>query len=353
MYNLKQKSEKLSRAALYNLYWQENKSIRKIAEETGVNEHTILRWMRGYNIKSKTLSQSQFHPENYPSKEELKQLYDKLKSLRAVTKELRMNRTTVRGLYSRYNISLIDKGKSISFVLLKGKKIPSKEELQELISQGKSDRKIARDYDLDHTTIIRLRRKYNIVKNLGQTSPSTQVITTNNLLTKKLIEQRQKTARASSIESLTEDVVLEEETQETPKEDYEGEAVAGKEGIDKKEEPPQVKDFRGIPSLKGINKTAFYPQLSKKEFVHYLREVKKRCDDECLNYFIRKGNLSLSIINEKNNGWDFKKKIDPSDQVFLYYFVGALKEVGNTKILNLWEKFLVSIHGDLDSSIKR
>ena len=99
---------KPTKEELEQKYIHEHKSTTQIAEELGVNNTTVGRWLNQYNIPVRTASESML-PKDFakPTKEELDQLYThEHKSTIKIAEELGVNHNTVRNWLKQYNIQI-------------------------------------------------------------------------------------------------------------------------------------------------------------------------------------------------------------------------------------------------------
>jgi transposase len=108
----KKENIKLLKRIIYNLYWKEGLSARKIAKKLGYSCSTILSFMKKHNIPRRRCGT----PSKINiSKDELKTLYVKMKkSTVEIAKMFNVSRTVVFHTLKKYGIRLRDRIKAVS-----------------------------------------------------------------------------------------------------------------------------------------------------------------------------------------------------------------------------------------------
>ncbi len=152
--------KKPSKEELERWYIKENKNTYEIADMIGVSDTCIGKWLKEYNILTRTTSEAMLKGKKKPSKEELKRLYLKEnKTTIEIADILKVTNSTIGNWLKDYNIKL----RTISEIQLKGKKKPSKEELEKwYIKENKNTYEIAEMIGVSGPTIVRWLKQYNI-----------------------------------------------------------------------------------------------------------------------------------------------------------------------------------------------
>ena len=108
----KKENIKLLKRIIYNLYWKEGLSARKIAKKLGYGCSTIFSFMKKHNIPRRRCGAP---PKINISKDELKTLYVKMKkSTVEIAKMFNVSRTVVFHTLKKYGIRLRDRIKAVS-----------------------------------------------------------------------------------------------------------------------------------------------------------------------------------------------------------------------------------------------
>ncbi|MGB9708151.1 MAG: hypothetical protein ACPLXC_02380 [Candidatus Pacearchaeota archaeon] len=149
---------------LYKEYVEEKKSIDEMAKLHSAGRTSVRRWLKQYGIPLRTLSEELLKNKRQPSKDELEELYiNKQMSIKKIAHMYNMSKRVIKRFLINFNIPIRSYEDSLSLAALKGKKAPTEEELYNLyIKKGKSIDEIAKTYGLSHPPIIRLFKKYGI-----------------------------------------------------------------------------------------------------------------------------------------------------------------------------------------------
>ena len=145
---------------LVQLYLGEFKTTKEIGEMYGISNQPIRRLLKDYRIPIRGISEARLKGKRLPSKEDLTKLYiKKKKGIKPIGQLYKVTSKVIRRLLKKYKIS----SRSLSEAMLKGKTLPSKKEIyQKYIVEGRSAREIRKDYRIGKDTIIRLLMRYNI-----------------------------------------------------------------------------------------------------------------------------------------------------------------------------------------------
>lgn len=155
---------KPSKDELYREYIEEKKGFAEIAKIHSAGRTTIRNWLVKNEIPVRTLSEELLKNKKLPSEEELNELYIKKQiSMKKIAELYKTGTRIIKRLLNNHDIPVRSYEDALSTVALKGKKMPSEEELYQLyIEEGKSLDEIAKTYGLSHPPIARLCKKYGI-----------------------------------------------------------------------------------------------------------------------------------------------------------------------------------------------
>lgn len=155
---------KPSKEELYKEYIEEKKGISEIAKIHSASKDTVRQWIKDYGIQLRSISEELLKNKKLPTREELEELYvNKQISMERISKMYRIGRRVIKKLLNKFEIPIRSHEDSLSLTALKGKKLPSKEELIELyFNKKKSVFEIAKAYGISCTPILRLFKKYNL-----------------------------------------------------------------------------------------------------------------------------------------------------------------------------------------------
>ena len=161
---------KLTKEELYDLYWNKKLDISKISEKLGLGKTTIFRWLKRYNIKIRTNSESKLKGKYKPSKEELYELYWKkgLSTVKIGGKYMVSNVSILRWL-KEYEIKIRDRELRNS-----GLRLLNKKKLYNLyVKQKLTCRKIGKIYGVDDESVRRSLIHFNVKRrdNSGENNP--------------------------------------------------------------------------------------------------------------------------------------------------------------------------------------
>ncbi len=153
-----------SKELLYKEYIEEKKGISEMAKAHSAGRNTIRRWLIKNEIPLRTASEELLKNKKLPSKEELEELYLKKQiSMKKIAEMYKTGKRIIKRLLNNYEIPIRSYEDALSLVALKGKRVPTEEKLNYLyIKEGKSIDEIAKIYGLSHPPITRLLKKYGI-----------------------------------------------------------------------------------------------------------------------------------------------------------------------------------------------
>mgnify|MGYP001616268411 CR=1 FL=1 len=134
-------------------YVNKRRSALSIANELGVGETTVFRWLELYGIKRRNSSENQ-NPlyGKEPSKEELVELhYNQHKSINSLAKEFNTSWGNVQRLFKKYSLRTKT---HYEMIMPKDFVKPSKEELIRLLDEGFDTKEIGLKYCVNRTTVV-------------------------------------------------------------------------------------------------------------------------------------------------------------------------------------------------------
>jgi len=153
---------KSSKDVLEDQYIRQRKLPREIGDELGVHSTTVIGWLNGYNIPTRSFTEARL-PEGVtkPSKKELeaKYLHQGL-NMEEIAQEIGVSHSTVARWLDEYSIQR--RGVSLTKLGERAKKL-SKHTLQVLyIEQRKSPEDIGHELGVSRQTVVEWARKYGI-----------------------------------------------------------------------------------------------------------------------------------------------------------------------------------------------
>lgn len=285
---------KPSKEELYREYIEEKKSIDEIAKIHSAGRNTIRMWLIKNEIPLRTLSEELLKHKKLPSREELDDLYiGKGMSMKKIAEMYKTGTRIIKRLLKNYDISVRSYEDALSLAALKGKRTPSKDELIKLyVEEGESIDTIAKIYGLSHPPIIRLFKKYDI-----KTRTRRQAALVSAKKNRKLNDFNQKTHEGlRALIELFVDSTSDEEIQILIKDttlNYLNKlsniySTTGEENI--MEEITLIQEHSNNP-LEGVILNCLYSALTKQKCSHYLDSPKELSDGELIN-------LEQIFINE-------------------------------------------------------
>ncbi len=172
-----------NKTKLAKLYLQERKSTDKIAQEIGVGEATIRRWLRNSNIKIRDASESKLSQNIIkPKKEELNQLYlQERKNTREIAELLGVSSRTILNWLKKYGVKIRSNSEAH---LPEDVTKPSKKQLENLYVKNRKDiAEISEELNVSVFPISKWLKQYGIpIRNQSG-------IYNNKILRKEIVER--------------------------------------------------------------------------------------------------------------------------------------------------------------------